>query len=453
MTTRRPVLLLVVQIVVVLAILGCALLLVARRPWRLDLTPERTFTLSPYTHEVLDKLQSPVDITVFYSGQEAVIRRDMATLLSLYADASADVRVRLLDLDRSPGAAERLGVSNYNTAVIEAQGLAGPRRERVDLVNEDHVTAALLKVAGVPTVVTYFVQGHGEHNPRDEDARMGAADAERVLGLDGFDVRTLEGVAKVPADAGLVVIAGATHDFLPAEVDALAAYVRAGGDLLVLTDPGTPPSVARLLAGFGIEVGGDLVVDEQARLFGTDGLAARVAYLNQTMVPRDQSAAALLPVAQSLRLVDSPGVKADYLAVTGETTWADVDRRALDGSEVAFRTGVDRRGPLPVGVFARVAAPEEREGRIVVLGDSDFLTNLHLGVLGNRDLLVTLAELAARSEVLSASRRATRSSQGTFSPLALTAREARVVFWTAVMGPSMVFALLGAYAARRRRAA
>ena len=91
-----------------------------------------------------------------------------------------------------------------------------------------------------------------------------------------------------------------------------------------------------------------------------------------------------------------------------------------------------------------------REGRVVVIGDADFATNLHLGVLGNRDLLLTAAELVARADALAAARPAAPPG-GTFSPLTLTAREARLVFWGAVVAPS---ALMGAAAlamARRRR--
>ena len=443
---RRPALLLGVQVAAVTAILGCVLALAALHPRRLDLTPERRFTLSPYTREILGRLGGEVRITLFYSSQAGALRREMTDLLTLYQEARPTITVRAFDLDRSPGMAKRLGVSNYNTAVVEA----GERREAVEVVSEEAVTAALLAVAGTPPVATYFVVGHGEHDPRDTDERRGASEAARALAAEGFRTGVLEGAAAVPAEAGLVVVAGPTRDLRPAEVEALAAYVAGGGDALFLCDPGTPPSVAALVRRFGVELAGDLVVDERARLFGTDGLSARVAYLNQGLVPDAPEVQALLPEAQSLRLVDAPGVRTDYLATTAEGAWADVDRRVGDGA--AFRPGRDRRGPLPIATFTRVRAAGGREGRLVVIGDADFATNLHLGVLGNRDLLLTAAELVARADALAAARPAAPPG-GTFSPLTLTAREARLVFWGAVVAPS---ALMGAAAlamARRRRLA
>ena len=444
---RRPALLLGVQVAAVTAILGCLLALAALHPGRLDLTPERRFTLSSYTREILGRLSEDVRVTVFYSSQAGAMRRDMADLLALYRAVQPRIQVRLYDLDRSPGIAKRLGVTSYNTAVIEA----GSRREEVDLVNEESMTAGLLAAAGTPPVPTYFVVGHGEHDPRDDDERRGASEAARALAAEGFEIGVLEGAAVVPRDAGLVVVAGPTRDLRSAEIEALAGYVQRGGKAVFLVDPATPAGVAGLLRRFGVEATGDLVVDERARLFGTDGLSARVAYLNQGLFPDAPEVQALLPEAQSLRLVDVPGVTADYLAMTADSTWADVDRRAPDAGP-AFRPGRDRRGPLPIAAFARVAVPDREgtEGRLVVIGDSDFVTNLHLGVLGNRDLLLTTAELVARADALAAARPA-RSPGGVFSPLTLTAREARMIFWGAVVAPSGLLALVALAMARRRR--
>src|SRR5439155_1071894 len=158
------------------AILACVVTLAALHPRRLDLTPERRFTLSAHTREVPASLNDDVRITAFYSSQEGVIRREMADLLALYREAQPRIAVRLLDLDRSPGLSQRLGVSSYNTAVVEA----GDRRERLELVNEETLTATLLEVAGTPPVATYFVVGHGEHDPRDRDEPRGPSEAARA---------------------------------------------------------------------------------------------------------------------------------------------------------------------------------------------------------------------------------------------------------------------------------
>jgi hypothetical protein len=85
----------------------------------------------------------------------------------------------------------------------------------------------------------------------------------------------------------------------------------------------------------------------------------------------------------------------------------------------------------------------------VVVGDADFITNLYLNVLGNRDFLLTTANLAARPHPLAAAR-PPAPPHGTFSPLSLTINQARAVFWGAVVTPTVLLALGALWMARRR---
>ncbi|HWP67204.1 MAG TPA: GldG family protein [Candidatus Limnocylindria bacterium] len=441
---RRPGLLLALQVVAVAGIIGCVVAIAARHPWRLDLTPEHRFTLSAHTRAVLAALPFPVQITYFYSADDQTTRREVTTLLALYADASPRLRVRSRDLDRSPGEARRLGVASYNVLALEGGG----RHLRVDVPNEEFLTAALVRLTGTAPTIAYIVQGHGERGAGDAGGRRGLAAMQRALEADGYTTRSLFGAAEIPADAGLVVLAAPTRELHAREVEALDAWVRHGGGLLVFVEAPTPASVRRLLDGFGIEPGDDVVVDDQSRLLGADGLTARVAYLNEALAPGGLEVNALLPLAQTLRLVDRRGIESDYLAVTDNTAWADVDRRTLEAGPQPFRAGHDRPGPLPVAVFARVGPSG---GRVVVIGDADFATNLHLDLLGNRELLAAAASLAARGTA-HAERRPGRPGDTTFSPLVLSAREMRLLLAVAVLLPLVMFGAGGVLVWRRARA-
>jgi ABC-type uncharacterized transport system involved in gliding motility auxiliary subunit len=437
----RPRLLLAVQVAAVAGILACCLVLAARHPWRLDLTPDRRFTLSAHTRAVLATLPFPVTATYFYGAHDQVTRREVEALLRLYADASPRLRVRVRDLDRNPGEARRLGVAAYNVVSLHAE----ERLARVDVPNEEYLTAALVRIAGDAPVVAYLVQGHGEGAADDEDGRHGLSSAVRALEADGFTTRRLLGAAEIPGDARLVVVAGPKRALHAQEVAALAAYVRGGGGLVVLAEAPTPVSVRELLLRFGIEPGDDVVVDEQSRLLGADGLTARVAYLNQTLAPAGLEASALLPLAQTVRVVSRRGVEGDYLAVTSESAWADVDRRAVEGGTPVFREGIDRAGPVPVAAFARTRA---KGGRVVVVGDADFASNLHLDMLGNRELLAAVASLAAHGSAR-AERRPVAAEGTRFSPLVLSAREMRLLLLVSAGVPTLFFAAGGWLAWRR----
>src|SRR5262245_39839615 len=173
----RSLALLAAQAFAVASILASLLVIAGRHPVRLDLTPERSLTLSPHTRQVLGRIRAPVTATAFTSGQEQAIRKQIEDLLALFHDAQPSFTVRMLDLDRSPGEAERLGVSNYNVVVLESDG----RRERVDPGNEETLSEGLLEVTGRKTIPAYVLQGHGEPDTGDLNQRGGGGSAVAAL--------------------------------------------------------------------------------------------------------------------------------------------------------------------------------------------------------------------------------------------------------------------------------
>ena len=78
------------------------------RSWRLDLTEDRLFQLSPGSHEMIDRLAEPVEWRFYYSRAEAAqypAIRAYATrvreMLRAYADAAGG-RIRLSEIDPQP---------------------------------------------------------------------------------------------------------------------------------------------------------------------------------------------------------------------------------------------------------------------------------------------------------------------------------------------------------------
>jgi hypothetical protein len=124
----------------------------------------------------------------------------------------------------------------------------------------------------------------------------------------------------VPPDTALVIVAGPKHDLLPHELDAIAAYLKDGGALLLLLDPGPLPNLTGFLASMGVRLGDDFVVDRERRVLGTDGLAAVVELFKRGNPVSDPDAAPLeagvvLPSARTIDVVGpAPGVEAEHRA-------------------------------------------------------------------------------------------------------------------------------------------
>jgi hypothetical protein len=424
------------------------LLIAGRHNVRFDLTPDRAHTLTDATREVLARLDQDVEITVFYDGQEPARRREAASLLERYREARPGIQVRMYDLDRSPGLAKRLGVSRYNTGVLE-----GKRRIPLTMIDEKEITSALMYLIDPVERIVYFTVEHGEHDPFDPHERRGYTQIARELEAEHYMVRRLEGLGahEVPPDATVVVAAGPRTDFEAQELATLRRYVAGGGAVAFLLDPGTPSRLAGFLAEYGLVLGNDVVVSERNALLGADSFMPRIPYINQSAFPRPPDLPLVLAEAQSITLgAERPGITGIYLAYSTEDSWADVGQDSLRGGTPLFSPDQDHRGPVPVAALARVGDESmTQRGGVITIGDADFASNLYLGILGNRDFFLAVIDLLTHRELHGVLRPV--QPGGGLSLISLTARQNSLVFWTTVILPPATVLAIGAIAALRRR--
>jgi ABC-type uncharacterized transport system involved in gliding motility auxiliary subunit len=454
--STRGALQLAVQVSLSVALFAALQLLAVRHNRRFDLTPERAHVLSEQAVQVTRGLQEPVRITAFYSGQESERRREMVDLLEQFAAASPHVRFRLVDLDRSPALAEKYHVSSYNTGALEG----GDRTLGLRAIDEEEIASALLKLTRSGPRTVCFLTGHGEHRPESNDERTGYSEIAKALERENFAIRTLDTApgSGVPSDCAITVVAGPTHDLVPGEADALAAYLEGGGRLLLLVDPQAPASVVGFLQRFGIAAGNDVIVDERNRFLGADSFMPRVPIFDEGTFGKALDSAAVLAVARTVRPLDDTraGRRVALIALTSEQSWARVDDGARPDADVSFRRGTDHPGPLPVAVLATLGDPRAGDpdaaqvGRLAVVGDSDFASNFYVNLLGNKDFfLSTVAVLAEEPQLIAVRRKG--MPRGTLSPITLTAAEGNRIFWICVVAQPAAFALLGLAVTLSRR--
>ena len=215
----------------------------------------------------------------------------------------------------------------------------------------------------------------------------------------------------VPADAAAVVIAGPTRMFLDAEIAALTRYVERGGALFVGIDPRAQTNLYGLLQSFGVTLGDDVVVDRALALFGQATTPYGAEYDEQHEITRLLRDPTLFPMVRSVGI--DPAAAADFsvLVRTGRDSWAERDLAAWRENGRAEYSESDLLGPVPIAVAgtprrasaeAATAPAEQKAGRLVVFGDSDFATNQYLGAASNRDLFVnTINWLAGEVDSIS----------------------------------------------------
>src|SRR5262249_52269142 len=159
----------------------------------------------------------------------------------------------------------------------------------------------------------------------------------------------------------------------------LDAYLRRGGGLLVLLDPGAEtPSLIGLLRQHGIEIGNEIVVDADNRLFAGDYLTMVVP--NRAADHPVSAALGASPLMSQVRPVGRVDGNGATVLSTAAQSWRTRDLGVLRTGVTEFDEHRDTRGPVTVGVA--VGGENRSTGRILVYGDSDFATNFFLDYLG-----------------------------------------------------------------------
>jgi len=373
----------------VILVLGIAVLvevIAYRHNQRLDLTPGRDYSLSAQTISVLKHLDRDIAITVFYKGGN---RSQHEELLRRFLMYTPHIRYRLLHLDRNPSLARLQGISGYGQTVLESRGqklvIASP--------SESNLLNAILKLTSRKNRRIMFSTGHGEQALDREYKKLAQA-----LGLEAWTVEGINLMRQVPPPEpnSVLVVAGPGRDFLPGELERLGAYLKGGGNLVIMLEPFSRlPGLRRFLAGYGIQVGRDIIIDKKNKLMGRDYLVPLIPYFARGPITSSLRSAAVFPTAGSVTLPEKPGPGRDasYLAMSSPASWAKGDEKAVREGRVDFQEGLDRKGPIPVAVLVSLGPEKGGKGRrLVCFGDSDFLRDSFLDILANKDLFLNTVD-------------------------------------------------------------
>ncbi len=435
-----------VSVLLVLAILVGVNWIATRQHKRWDLTAARQFSISDQTRRVLDELEAPVNVKVFARDTDFQRFRDR---LDGYTYVTDQLQVEYVDPDKQPALARQWEIQQYGTIAIEHAG----RIERITTSTEQDITNAIVKAVQGGETTIYFAQGHGERDPTSADERVGYNALAAALARDNFKVErvVLAQQSDVPEDAAVLVVAGPQTDYLEPELDMLRRYLDRGGKLMLLLDPpegadATPlTGLIGLAREWGIDVGTNVVVDVSGvgQLLGAGPSVPVVATYPSHPITDNFDLITAFPLARSVTPVEggAAGRTARTFAETSERSWGETDLAAVFGGTpvardddagdlpgpVSLAAAVSADAPNPPATAAAAAATDGSDGaqdtastdeadaeadddtpapqtRVVVFGDSDFVTNSMLGTQGNLDLFLNAANWAAQQENLIAIR-------------------------------------------------
>jgi hypothetical protein len=444
-----------VGVLVLLAVLAMVNYLSGKYYRRFDWTQAKIYTLSEKSRGVVQGLAKDVQATLFMRADHPLYG-PVRELLERYQAASPRFRTRSVDPELNLLEAQRLaegGVRNPNVVVFESGGerrvldgidLAdfdysgeqmGQAPRLVALKAEQKFTGALLELAESRKPHILFTSGHGELSI-DATRQGGLTQVRQLLGQDNFELEEWPTLGKtaVPEGVDLIVLAAPRTPFALPELALLAGYLESGGRLLVLLDPevggaaglaGSQQGLVRWLSGYGVVVGDDVVVDPSNPLpfFGAETIYSSFYGIHPvTKSLRQADAAVILSLARSVRRSDPPPTdrEAIELVTTGPEGWGETDLANLGAVAKDVR---DLAGPVSIAVAvgpkatdaapdaadpsaekpdpSHSQAPETTGMRLVVFGDSDWMSDAQIANAGNAILAADVFNwLVARPQLL-----------------------------------------------------
>jgi ABC-type uncharacterized transport system involved in gliding motility auxiliary subunit len=462
-------------IVLAIALVGMINWIGYRHYDRFDWTSSKIHSLSAKTLNILKSITKEVRVVVLMTPSTPLFG-ETKELLDRYQAACPKIKVEYIDPERDPlrtkALAQEFGVSTANTVVfasgdrkkyVTSEQLAeydysgvqmGQAPKLKGFKGEEQFTSAILGVVSSKSPKVYFVTGHGECDP-DGSGRDGMSQFKQMLTRDNLDIQktSLLGGA-VPADCDLLVIAGPKAPYTDAEKAALKTYLDNGGRAFIMLDPvlaahDRPAGLADLLKSFGVEVQNDLVIDPARRLPFFDLSAVYVTdFRSHPVVNGLQGVAVLLPVARSVTTVSAPGATSTILLTTSDKGWGEIDLAGILAQKPVSKDAGDIPGPVSLGVAAQSDKDKANGWRLVVFGNSAFLTNGQIANAGNATLGLNAVDWLARQEqALGIPPRAPEQVQ-----LFLSAAQMRNVFLISLVGlPGLAIVLGVAVWWRRRR--
>jgi ABC-type uncharacterized transport system involved in gliding motility auxiliary subunit len=416
-------------IVLFIAIMILANYLGILKHQRYDLTAAGRFTLAPQTVKVVQGFKEPVKALCFFPDdtQYENNKRKARELLEEYRYVNKNFSFSFVDPESQPALAHQHKIRQSGTIIF----ISGAREKAVIIPNEQNFTGALLELSGARAKKVYFLTGNGEH-----DIAGGDQDGYSVprMGLirDLYQVQTLNLTLtnEIPADCAVLIMAG-TKKVLPPEVKkSLKTFLEKHGKLLMLIDPNPPEEVKEILSDWGLTVKEGHVMDPGSYVAPDMAVPAVfkgqyppvviTAGLDTTYFP-DAVSFDLTKVLGTiletkiregeikagwpLRAVQYQNLAILPMILTTPESWMEKGEKKSQGME-------KNRSPLALGAMiiadrpvmagASASQPEKREKltRLVVIGDSDFTSNLHFGNGGNGDLFLNSVNWLAEEEHL-----------------------------------------------------
>jgi ABC-type uncharacterized transport system involved in gliding motility auxiliary subunit len=361
-----------------------------------DLTEDKSNSLAEETIAILQKLESPVYAKAFYSSQAN--SETAETLLRNVKNASDGLfDYEFIDPLTDPVAATQAGIDRDATIVLEV----GEQREKITVLSEQNLINGIIKMQNPEQMVLYALTGHGELDAV-EPGDFSMTEVRTLMESKNYRLETLNLIAvpEIPDDAKAIIIAGPQVPIDENEKDLIAEFLDNGGSLIVFYAPPfltqfgdrEDPLANYLSENWGITLGDDMIIDLS---IDPPEIAIAEQYIDHPITEAVAGFITFFPTTRSVQTTQIATIGATNLVLTSNRAWAETNIEGILNNEASFDETDDIQGPI---TLAAALQDNATGARVVIVGDSDFISDPYVTSYGNLDFSIGIIDWVAANE-------------------------------------------------------
>lgn len=373
----------------------------------IDMTQGERFSLSTETLDMMDAVnrsaEARIRITGLYSPRELRLQEIDNQYWQLYDDATQKITLEYINPLTEPAKA-----ATYRAYLDQGVNVfVAFENDNGDLIfqstipvvgsgiQERDMTEAITRLLLRGRFKVYFESGLETLSGIDESVG-GASTVNSLLRTNGIETNALNlaqlasSDQSIPADASAIIFARPQRQLTQDEINLIDEYVQSGGALFILTDVILSPDSflqegnlfnVYLWETFGLRALDYIVIDEVASQETATDLVSAAVYPGNPVgenlnVENDAYSTTLFRLARPIEVDVNPPVNNGSVILTSPFSWAEknIDNLIRD-NQWEYNEDEDIQGPVTTVAWAN---NRETGSKLVIVGDTDFMTNGHI---------------------------------------------------------------------------
>ena len=332
-----------------------------------DLRPTSALPISSATHGIVTSLDSTIEGLLYRAPGDPRISHTRRLLKSINLLGSFKFNEKILsDLDKDRGIFS-------NTLVLKIRG----QEYVLNQPNEGAIYEALVKARPGPKAKWIVGTGFGEGNTL-ETGPSGYSGLREALKTEGHSISNwIAGIGEpIPEDTKGIVLLNPERSYPPESTRQISRFLEKGGRAAVFVKPAKEQPLKELLDAYGVKVSKTPVMDPDAPRPPVDRRGLLIQRYSRHPIVRDLEVghATFFPFSAALTLRKvNPMDQLSGLAFTGINGWTKHSQTKGDFLPLTAAIEVERRST---------------NSKIVIFGDSDFISNRWLRSAYNLDLVL-----------------------------------------------------------------